>query len=137
MATPTVATYGGVTFIGPYPSTSSTEYFATSTTDSGAVQMLERWHYTAQHGQRIKRMGLGARNGTITGWLDGSTTANVQAGKTVLDALVAACTPGNLVLAGNTISDVVVSGVTYGSVLSYGSRYALKFVITWERAGGG
>lgn len=137
MATPTVATYGGVTFIGPYVSASTTEYFATSTTDSGPIQMLERWHYAAQHGQRIKRMGLGTRRGTITGWVEGSSSANMQAGKTILDALVLACSPGNLVLAGNTISDVIISGITYGSVITYGSRYALHFVCTWERVGGG
>jgi len=137
MPTPTVATYGGITFVGPFTSANATDYFATSFTDSGATQVLDRWRYVAQHGQRIKRMGLGMRTGAIVGWVDASTAANLQTGKTALDALVASCSPGNLVLAGNTVSDVVITAVTYEATWSHDTRFAVNFMITWERVGGG
>lgn len=129
----TVAQFGeSILFVTPIVNTSDYLFFALATSDSGATQIFDRWHYIGQDGVNMKPMGLGARTGAIVGWIDASSSANLSAGQAELANLVQTALPDTITFAGGMSVYAVATNVTFPRLWGNKTRICADFILTWE-----
>jgi hypothetical protein len=129
---------GGVSVLRAVPMTSGTQY---SCTELGApvpaTERLQELTYPGVNGVAIKKLGAGAQSGTLKGFIDSDSTANLATAKTTLDALCKGQTAGTLgfLNGGITVSNGIIASVTYGDFWGYNGRSCLDFEMTWKATG--
>lgn len=134
----TFAAIGGVNFVRPANTTSTSVYQCTGT--PGILPPTERiqgYTYPGINGQALKKLGAGSSSGKITGFIDAATTTDLASAKTALDALAKAQTSGNITFYDSaiTVSNAIVREISYGNFWGYGGRSCLDFELGWESTG--
>jgi len=129
---------GSVSIVRPAPGTGDSVYSCTEIDGPHpAVERLQRLTYSGVNGQAVKKLGKGAQSGTVKGFIDASSAANLGTAKATLDGLCSGQTAGTASFfdAAFTVSNVIVTDVKPGAYWGYGARVCLNFELTWESTG--
>jgi hypothetical protein len=135
--TPHVVALGSLYIARPVPGTANSLYQAVGVPEtSDPTERLQRYVFSGINGQAVKKLGTGPARGTVHGFVDGSSAANLQSAKDALAGLKA--NPSSLTISfldGTKTYTGIVTDVKFGEIWGYNGRCCQNFMVDWESVG--
>jgi len=124
----------GFNLASPNNNTNSLNYFGLEVAISGAQQEVITWHHPGNDGDQKKKMGLRGKSGSISGFLEASSAANINTGYIAINAKITNAIPADATFWGSmVVEDVLITNCSWGSwVRSSTGRVSWYFTLIWE-----
>jgi len=131
----TVASWGDLVFTNPVNNAEAINYFGISLEVNGPVKTVEKWNYTGQKGDFIKRLFTTGQSATLTGFIDAAAIGTIQTAVDTIAEIVDDGTAFDLTQEGNTVlADALLTSVAWGSATGQAGRYQKTFKMSFESA---
>jgi len=126
-----------VTLVHPVNNTEPINYFGLSNVFNAPEQVTQKWGYTGQFGEQIKKLGTGGQSGSVSGFIDAQDLPNLDTGVHLLMAAVRDSVPSLATIGGSTsIGDTILTKVVFTRQWGHGSRSCMDFNLSWESPNG-